>query len=200
MFFFSIHYNYYCLRPCDTGKIDLYQTNGTEPCIRLIIPPPSGMEDEICPYATFHLLGFREEMDPAAKAAAMNSFQTFPHQNGHTGTLGTPPNMTNGHLHQRSGSQSMVRGFKQWTCFKLSTIDLTKIKYVTVIHIKNKRNRQRQVTGSIPGMVVFFKGFFRSCNSWLYFLFSFGTYKNIDDAEKKTSLKNAPKTLFSCKR
>uniref|UniRef100_A0A8D8TFI8 Down syndrome cell adhesion molecule-like protein Dscam2 n=2 Tax=Cacopsylla melanoneura TaxID=428564 RepID=A0A8D8TFI8_9HEMI len=69
-----------------------------------------GMEDEICPYATFHLLGFREEMDPAAKAAAMN-FQTFPHQNGHTGTLGHTgsPNMQNGHLHQRSGSQSMPR-------------------------------------------------------------------------------------------
>ncbi|KAI5709459.1 hypothetical protein M8J75_000409 [Diaphorina citri] len=68
-----------------------------------------GMEDEICPYATFHLLGFREEMDPASKAAAMN-FQTFPHQNGgHTGTLGSPPMQANGHLHQRSGSQSMPR-------------------------------------------------------------------------------------------
>jgi hypothetical protein len=71
-----------------------------------------GMEDEICPYATFHLLGFREEMDPASKAAAMN-FQTFPHQNGgHTGTLGSPPMQANGHLHQRSGSQSMVCGFE----------------------------------------------------------------------------------------
>lgn len=62
------------------------------------------MEDEICPYATFHLLGFREEMDPTK---AMN-FQTFPHQNGHTGpghaTMGPPP----GHVHSRSGSQSMV--------------------------------------------------------------------------------------------
>lgn len=66
-----------------------------------------GMEDEICPYATFHLLGFREEMDPTK---AMN-FQTFPHQNGtatpgHTGTMGTGP--SNAHLHSRSGSQSMV--------------------------------------------------------------------------------------------
>uniref|UniRef100_A0A182NC81 Down syndrome cell adhesion molecule n=1 Tax=Anopheles dirus TaxID=7168 RepID=A0A182NC81_9DIPT len=48
------------------------------------------MEDEICPYATFHLLGFREEMDPTK---AMN-FQTFPHQNGmggpgHMGTMGS---------------------------------------------------------------------------------------------------------------
>lgn len=75
--------------------------------------PPSllahlkGMEDEICPYATFHLLGFREEMDPTK---AMN-FQTFPHQNGtatpgHTGTMGTGP--SNAHMHSRSGSQSMV--------------------------------------------------------------------------------------------
>lgn len=65
------------------------------------------MEDEICPYATFHLLGFREEMDPTK---AMN-FQTFPHQNGHTGpghaTMGPPP----GHVHSRSGSQSMVTNF-----------------------------------------------------------------------------------------
>lgn len=66
-----------------------------------------GVDDEICPYATFHLLGFREEMDPS-KAAAMQ-FQTFPHQNGHSGTIG-PTSMTqaNGHIHQRSGSQSMV--------------------------------------------------------------------------------------------
>ncbi|XP_068085343.1 cell adhesion molecule Dscam1 [Anabrus simplex] len=70
-----------------------------------------GMEDEICPYATFHLLGFREEMDPSK---AMQ-FQTFPHQNGHerthSGTLGPiGPGMTgNGHVHQRSGSQSMPR-------------------------------------------------------------------------------------------
>lgn len=64
------------------------------------------MEDEICPYATFHLLGFREEMDPTK---AMN-FQTFPHQNGHTGpghaTMG--PGGPPGHIHSRSGSQSMV--------------------------------------------------------------------------------------------
>ena len=39
-----------------------------------------GGDDEICPYATFHLLGFREEMDPQQ---AGNNFQTFPHQNGH---------------------------------------------------------------------------------------------------------------------
>lgn len=63
------------------------------------------MEDEICPYATFHLLGFREEMDPTK---AMN-FQTFPHQNGHTGTM-NPNNMPHpGHVHSRSGSQSMPR-------------------------------------------------------------------------------------------
>ncbi|XP_052122023.1 cell adhesion molecule Dscam2 isoform X8 [Frankliniella occidentalis] len=68
------------------------------------------MEDEICPYATFHLLGFREEMDPSK---AMQ-FQTFPHQNGtgHSGTIG-PGGMVNGgtmgHMHSRSGSQSMPR-------------------------------------------------------------------------------------------
>ncbi|KAL9913489.1 Down syndrome cell adhesion molecule 1 isoform 2-T2 [Glossina fuscipes fuscipes] len=67
-----------------------------------------GMEDEICPYATFHLLGFREEMDPTK---AMN-FQTFPHQNGHAppghaGTMGPPGHP--GHMHSRSGSQSMPR-------------------------------------------------------------------------------------------
>jgi len=68
----------------------------------------TGMEDEICPYATFHLLGFREEMDPSK---AMQ-FQTFPHQNGngHSGTIG-PGGVVNGgtgHMHNRSGSQSMV--------------------------------------------------------------------------------------------
>lgn len=62
------------------------------------------MEDEICPYATFHLLGFREEMDPS-KAV---QFQTFPHQNGHSGTLGPNGVPANGHVHHRSGSQSMV--------------------------------------------------------------------------------------------
>lgn len=65
------------------------------------------MEDEICPYATFHLLGFREEnMDPSK--AGVN-FQTFPQQNGsHAGTLGHSHNA--GTMHQRTGSQSMVRG------------------------------------------------------------------------------------------
>lgn len=68
------------------------------------------MEDEICPYATFHLLGFREEMDPTK---AMN-FQTFPHQNGHTGpghagTIGPVGPNHPGHIHSRSGSQSMVK-------------------------------------------------------------------------------------------
>ncbi|XP_071455023.1 cell adhesion molecule Dscam1 [Hetaerina americana] len=75
-----------------------------------------GMEDEICPYATFHLLGFREEMDPSK---AMQ-FQTFPHQNGHGGGSGSIGGGTgtgglvggNGsaaHAHSRSGSQSMPR-------------------------------------------------------------------------------------------
>jgi hypothetical protein len=65
-----------------------------------------GMEDDICPYATFHLLGFREEMDPAK---AMQ-FQTFPHQNGHCGTLGPGGVSTN--VHHRSGSQSMVTTYR----------------------------------------------------------------------------------------
>ncbi|XP_044595931.1 Down syndrome cell adhesion molecule-like protein Dscam2 isoform X26 [Cotesia glomerata] len=66
-----------------------------------------GMEDEICPYATFHLLGFREEMDPSK---AMQ-FQTFPHPaNGHSGTMGPPAgHPTNASAHSRSGSQSMPR-------------------------------------------------------------------------------------------
>ncbi|XP_049823713.1 Down syndrome cell adhesion molecule-like protein Dscam2 isoform X9 [Aethina tumida] len=62
-----------------------------------------GMDDEICPYATFHLLGFREEMDPSK---AMQ-FQTFPHP--HSGTMG-PSGMNTPHqAHSRSGSQSMPR-------------------------------------------------------------------------------------------
>ncbi|CAH0555679.1 unnamed protein product [Brassicogethes aeneus] len=61
------------------------------------------MDDEICPYATFHLLGFREEMDPTK---AMQ-FQTFPHP--HSGTIG-PSGMNTPHqVHSRSGSQSMPR-------------------------------------------------------------------------------------------
>ncbi|XP_076297118.1 Down syndrome cell adhesion molecule 1 isoform X36 [Lasioglossum baleicum] len=66
-----------------------------------------GMDDEICPYATFHLLGFREEMDPTK---AMQ-FQTFPHPgNGHSGTMGPPVgHPTNVSAHSRSGSQSMPR-------------------------------------------------------------------------------------------
>ncbi|XP_068899405.1 cell adhesion molecule Dscam1 isoform X2 [Tenebrio molitor] len=62
-----------------------------------------GMDDEICPYATFHLLGFREEMDPSK---AMQ-FQTFPHP--HAGTMG-PSGMNTPHqMHSRTGSQSMPR-------------------------------------------------------------------------------------------
>ncbi|XP_055715624.1 cell adhesion molecule Dscam2 isoform X2 [Phlebotomus papatasi] len=82
--------------------------HGSDECYH---PHGTGMEDEICPYATFHLLGFREEMDPTK---AMN-FQTFPHQNGHgapghVGTMGPPGTMQHpGHVHSRSGSQSMNR-------------------------------------------------------------------------------------------
>lgn len=75
------------------------------------------MEDEICPYATFHLLGFREEMDPTK---AMQ-FQTFPHPaNGHSGTMGPPVgHPTNSSAHSRSGSQSMVKNII--LCFESST-------------------------------------------------------------------------------
>lgn len=81
------------------------------------------MEDEICPYATFHLLGFREEMDPSK---AMQ-FQTFPHQNGtgHSGTIG-PGGMVNGgtmgHMHSRSGSQSMVRKMQRLLRYELDSL------------------------------------------------------------------------------
>nr|ACC65888.1 Down syndrome cell adhesion molecule isoform [Daphnia pulex] len=59
----------------------------------------AGMDDEICPYATFHLLGFREEMDPNKTG---NQFQTFPHPNG-----GQPPQQDMNH--HRQASQSMPR-------------------------------------------------------------------------------------------
>ncbi|XP_065155482.1 cell adhesion molecule Dscam1 isoform X12 [Atheta coriaria] len=62
-----------------------------------------GMDDEICPYATFHLLGFREEMDPTK---AMQ-FQTFPHP--HAGTMGPSGMGTPHQAHSRAGSQSMPR-------------------------------------------------------------------------------------------
>ncbi|XP_031351172.1 Down syndrome cell adhesion molecule-like protein Dscam2 isoform X16 [Photinus pyralis] len=67
-----------------------------------------GMDDEICPYATFHLLGFREEMDPSK----VQQFQTFPHP--HSGTMG-PSGMNTPHqLHSRSGSQSMPRSNRRY--------------------------------------------------------------------------------------
>uniref|UniRef100_A0A336KVV5 CSON014681 protein n=1 Tax=Culicoides sonorensis TaxID=179676 RepID=A0A336KVV5_CULSO len=81
-----------------------FKDYGAKECFH---PHQPGMEDEICPYATFHLLGFREEMDPTK---AMN-FQTFPHQNGNMGTMGPNGSMPMpGHVHSRSGSQSMPRG------------------------------------------------------------------------------------------
>ncbi|XP_039309782.1 Down syndrome cell adhesion molecule-like protein Dscam2 isoform X9 [Solenopsis invicta] len=95
----------------------MYEELSHYPPNRRCPPPPRmgsadglshrGMEDEICPYATFHLLGFREEMDPSK---AMQ-FQTFPHPgNGHSGTMGPPVgHPTNASAHSRSGSQSMPR-------------------------------------------------------------------------------------------
>lgn len=70
---------------------------------------PTGVEDEICPYATFHLLGFREEMDPS-KALNFQTFPNLPHPNGqHIGTMPGHP----GQMHSRAGSQSMVRRFQR---------------------------------------------------------------------------------------
>lgn len=91
------------------------------------------MEDEICPYATFHLLGFREEMDPSK---AMN-FQTFPHQNGHggpmhTGTMGPNGVPMPGPMHSRSGSQSMV----SYNCKNL-------LKFVTKIILPSATAEQQ---------------------------------------------------------
>lgn len=65
----------------------------------------SGIDGEdICPYATFHLLGFREEMDPSKMP-----FQTFPHPNGHCGTIGPGGTVgSNGIMHQCPGTQTMV--------------------------------------------------------------------------------------------
>ncbi|XP_076265909.1 Down syndrome cell adhesion molecule 1 isoform X39 [Rhynchophorus ferrugineus] len=72
-------------------------------CDRIKRGTALSMDDEICPYATFHLLGFREEMDPSK---AMQ-FQTFPHP--HAGTMG-PSGMNTPHqMHSRNGSQSMPR-------------------------------------------------------------------------------------------
>ena len=70
-------------------------------CRAFVFAWPTGMDDEICPYATFHLLGFREEMDPNQKNP--NQFQTFPHPNGLGGA--PPPDSMS---HHRQGSQSMV--------------------------------------------------------------------------------------------
>ncbi|XP_035704480.1 Down syndrome cell adhesion molecule-like protein Dscam2 isoform X15 [Folsomia candida] len=63
--------------------------------------PPNGVpgqDEEICPYATFHLLGFREEMDPSKGSNGL----TLPH-----GSTTLPPP---GHGHHRGGSQSAPRG------------------------------------------------------------------------------------------
>ncbi|XP_060529796.1 cell adhesion molecule Dscam2 isoform X49 [Cylas formicarius] len=72
-------------------------------CDRIKRGTALSMDDEICPYATFHLLGFREEIDPSK---AMQ-FQTFPHP--HAGTLGASGMNTPHQMHSRNGSQSMPR-------------------------------------------------------------------------------------------
>ncbi|GBP44657.1 hypothetical protein EVAR_44185_1 [Eumeta japonica] len=60
------------------------------------------MEDEICPYATFHLLGFREEMEPG-KALAFGQHGTLAHPHPHA------HHAAHHAAHSRSGSQSMPR-------------------------------------------------------------------------------------------
>jgi hypothetical protein len=65
------------------------------------------IDEDICPYATFHLLGFREEhMDPNQQAALQQQFQTMPHPAHNQGMTGPMP--VNGPQHNRGPSQSMV--------------------------------------------------------------------------------------------
>ncbi|XP_050442016.1 cell adhesion molecule Dscam2 isoform X15 [Adelges cooleyi] len=93
------------------------ELNGSNPRCRGHLPPCPGSDEtmytrcrgidgeDICPYATFHLLGFREEMDPSKMP-----FQTFPHPNGHCGTMGPGGTMaSNGMMHQCPGTQTMPR-------------------------------------------------------------------------------------------
>ena len=62
-----------------------------------------GQEEDISPYATFHLLGMREEAKAAAAAAAQN-FQTMPATPG-SGPL-TGPN-TPAHQRNQQAAQTM---------------------------------------------------------------------------------------------
>lgn len=62
-----------------------------------------GQEEDISPYATFHLLGMREEAKAAAAAAAQN-FQTMPSTPG-SGPL-TGPN-TPAHQRNPQAAQTM---------------------------------------------------------------------------------------------
>ncbi|XP_026814859.1 Down syndrome cell adhesion molecule-like protein Dscam2 isoform X12 [Rhopalosiphum maidis] len=93
------------------------ELNGSNPRCRGHLPPCPGSDEtmytrcrgidgeDICPYATFHLLGFREEMDPSKMP-----FQTFPHPNGHCGTIGPGGTIaSNGLMHQCPGTQTMPR-------------------------------------------------------------------------------------------
>ncbi|XP_050054053.1 cell adhesion molecule Dscam2 isoform X23 [Aphis gossypii] len=93
------------------------ELNGSNPRCRGHLPPCPGSDEtmytrcrgidgeDICPYATFHLLGFREEMDPSKIP-----FQTFPHPNGHCGTIGPGGTIaSNGLMHQCPGTQTMPR-------------------------------------------------------------------------------------------
>ncbi|XP_060864216.1 cell adhesion molecule Dscam2 isoform X32 [Metopolophium dirhodum] len=93
------------------------ELNGSNPRCRGHLPPCPGSDEtmytrcrgidgeDICPYATFHLLGFREEMDPSKMP-----FQTFPHPNGHCGTIGPGGTVaSNGLMHQCPGTQTMPR-------------------------------------------------------------------------------------------
>ncbi|XP_025414614.1 Down syndrome cell adhesion molecule-like protein Dscam2 isoform X28 [Sipha flava] len=93
------------------------ELNGSNPRCRGHLPPCPGSDEtmytrcrgidgeDICPYATFHLLGFREEMDPTKMP-----FQTFPHPNGHCGTIGPGGTIPgNGIMHQCPGTQTMPR-------------------------------------------------------------------------------------------
>jgi hypothetical protein len=75
---------------------------------------PNGEED-ISPYATFHLLGMREENkgNMGAGAGHPSNFQTLPSQPGMPGPQ-TGPNTP---AHQRHTSQTMnVSGISQFIC------------------------------------------------------------------------------------
>lgn len=69
-------------------------------------------EEDISPYATFHLLGMREEnKNMGAAGAHPHNFQTLPNQAGMPGPM-TGPNTP---AHQRHTSQTMNVSLRSFT-------------------------------------------------------------------------------------